>query len=99
MGRRGGDVGLAVGPSAPANTHLMSDRFGPLAVRAKPSSSPLLVDRARAAVLREASRGWPSWDLTARQLSDLELLLGGFYTPLGGFMGPAAPETVKRDPR
>ncbi len=36
--------------------------------------------------LQAASREWPSWDLTARQLCDLELLLSGGFSPLRGFM-------------
>ena len=39
----------------------------------------LLVDEQRAEELKQASRSWPSWDLSARQVCDLELLLvGGF---------------------
>src|SRR6476646_1224752 len=38
------------------------------------------------AELKAASRDWPSWDLTARQLCDLELLLNGGFSPLRGFM-------------
>ena len=41
---------------------------------------------ARAAELQAASRDWPSWDLTPRQLCDLELLLNGGFSPLRGFM-------------
>ena len=47
----------------------------------------LLVDRRRAEELTAASRDWPSWDLTARQICDLELLLTGAFSPLAGFMG------------
>ncbi|HDK45316.1 MAG TPA: adenylyltransferase, partial [Actinobacteria bacterium] len=46
----------------------------------------LLVDEARTAELKEASRDWPSWDLTDRQVHDLELLLTGGFSPLRGFM-------------
>jgi sulfate adenylyltransferase len=49
----------------------------------------LLVDAERAGELRDASREWPSWDLTPRQLCDLELLLAGGFSPLTGFMGRA----------
>jgi sulfate adenylyltransferase len=46
----------------------------------------LFVDPERAAELRLASRDWPSWDLTPRQLCDLELLLDGGFSPLRGFL-------------
>ena len=39
--------------------------------------------------LKASSREWPSWDLTARQLCDLELLLSGGFSPLRGFMNRA----------
>ena len=41
---------------------------------------------ARAAELRSEERALPSWDLTLRQLCDLELLLHGAFSPLRGFM-------------
>jgi sulfate adenylyltransferase len=46
----------------------------------------LLADGKRAAELKDASRNWPSWDLTARQICDLELLLNGGFSPLRGFL-------------
>src|SRR5512133_1879216 len=55
----------------------------------------LLVDEARSAELRAASREWPSWDLTPRQLCDLELLLSGGFSPLRGFMDQATYESVR----
>jgi sulfate adenylyltransferase len=40
----------------------------------------------RSAELKAQSREYPSWDLTARQSCDLELLLSGGFSPLRGFM-------------
>lgn len=59
----------------------------------------LLVERSRAADLKEASRDWPSWDLTDRQMRDLELLLNGGFSPLEGFLGRADYESVLDDMR
>ncbi len=49
----------------------------------------LLAGGHRADEIRELSREWPSIDLGRRQLCDLELLLGGGFSPLEGFMGSA----------
>jgi sulfate adenylyltransferase len=54
----------------------------------------LLAEPARAAELQAASQAWPSWDLTPRQLCDLELLLNGAFSPLAGFMGQADYDSV-----
>jgi len=54
----------------------------------------LLVDPDRAAELKEQSRNWASWDLTARQVCDLELLMTGGFSPLRGFMTKADYEGV-----
>ena len=54
----------------------------------------LLVDSRRAVELQAASRTWLSWDLTPRQLCDLELLLNGGFSPLRGFMTHADYESV-----
>ena len=54
----------------------------------------LLAEPQRRAELQAASRDWFSWDLTSRQLCDLELLLNGGFSPLRGFMGRADYEAV-----
>ena len=46
----------------------------------------LMVGPERAAELKRQSRDWPSWDLTPRQICDLELLLNGGFSPLQGFL-------------
>ncbi len=59
----------------------------------------LVVDAGRAGELKQASRDWASWDLTPRQLCDLELLLNGGFSPLTGFLTRAAYERVCADMR
>jgi sulfate adenylyltransferase len=49
--------------------------------------------------LKDGSQSWPSWDLTPRQLCDLELLLGGGFSPLDGFLRRADYERVCREMR
>ncbi|MGD2067586.1 MAG: bifunctional sulfate adenylyltransferase/adenylylsulfate kinase [Gemmatimonadota bacterium] len=58
-----------------------------------------MVDDDRAAELRSVSRDWPSWDLTERQLCDLELLLNGGFSPLAGYLGRRDYEGVRDDMR
>ncbi len=41
------------------------------------------------------STNWPSWDLTPRQVCDLELLMNGGFSPLRGFMNRAQYEAVR----
>jgi len=55
----------------------------------------LMVDSKRAHELKAASVEWPSWDLTPRQLCDLELLMNGGFSPLTTFMGRADYESVR----
>lgn len=45
-------------------------------------------------IFKRASRDWPSWDLTPRQLCDLELLLNGAFSPLCGFMTQSEYDSV-----
>ncbi len=54
----------------------------------------LMAGLERRRELETASRDWPSWSLTPRQLCDLELLLNGGFSPLAGFMRRADYESV-----
>src|SRR5713101_377481 len=54
----------------------------------------LNLDSEAAAKLKAQSRDFPSWDLTARHIRDLELLLNGGFSPLRGFMTKADYEGV-----
>jgi sulfate adenylyltransferase len=49
----------------------------------------LYVSSDSAAKLKGAAGGLPSWDLTARQVCDLELLMNGGFSPLKGFQSEA----------
>jgi sulfate adenylyltransferase len=54
----------------------------------------LIAQPERIADLKAHSKEWPSWDLTGRQLCDLELLITGGFSPLRGFMTRADYEGV-----
>jgi sulfate adenylyltransferase len=69
-----------------SSSHLVAPHGGELV--------QLLATPERSAELKAHSREWPSWDLTARQLCDLELLLSGGFSPLNGFMRRADYEGV-----
>ena len=54
----------------------------------------LLVSLERASELRKVSKTFISWNLTPRQICDLELLLCGAFSPLKGFLDRADYESV-----
>jgi sulfate adenylyltransferase len=54
----------------------------------------LLLKPEYAAETKAESRDFPSWDLTPRQICDLEMLLNGGFSPLAGFMNKADYESV-----
>ncbi|PYX16990.1 MAG: adenylyltransferase [Acidobacteria bacterium] len=54
----------------------------------------LIAQPERINELKAHSREWPSWDLTSRQICDLELLMSGGFSPLRGFMTRADYEGV-----
>ena len=64
----------------------------------QPHGSDQLVDLQAepdyAEELKQISGSYPSITLSQRQLCDLELLMNGAFTPLTGFMGQAAYESV-----
>src|SRR5436305_13691407 len=74
------------GAAEGAASHLIAPHGGTLI--------DLMADAERAAELKAASRDWCSWDLTPRQLCDLELLLNGGFSPLTGFMKKADHDSV-----
>ena len=69
-----------------ATSHLIPPHGGELV--------QLIAQPERTAELKAHSKEWPSWDLTGRQLCDLELLLTGGFSPLRGFMTRADCEGV-----
>ena len=54
----------------------------------------LFVNDDRRVALKAESRDWPSYELTPRQLCDLELLVSGGFSPLTGFLGRTDYERV-----
>ena len=50
-------------------------------------------------ILKKKSINYPSWVLTDRQICDLEMILNGGFSPLGGFFGKDDYESVINDLR
>lgn len=68
----------------------------------QPNHAPipeLYVAPEAAAGLKDAAGDMPSWDLTPRQLCDLELLMNGGFYPLKGFLTEADYNGVVNDMR
>ena len=59
----------------------------------------LIVPEAEAEQLKKEARDFASWDLTERQLWDIEMLLNGGFSPLDGFMGKADYDSVVKKMR
>ncbi|HVY65643.1 MAG TPA: bifunctional sulfate adenylyltransferase/adenylylsulfate kinase [Gammaproteobacteria bacterium] len=59
----------------------------------------LYLDEAAVREEKARARDLPSWDLTMRQLCDIEMLLNGAFSPLDGFMVEADYQRVLRDMR
>ena len=59
----------------------------------------LYVSYDNAMKLKVEAGDLPSWDLTARQLCDLELLMNGGFNPLKGFLSEGDYNGVVKDMR
>ena len=59
----------------------------------------LYLSPADAEAEKITARDYPSWDLTPRQICDIELLLNGAFSPLEGFLAQADYESVVKNMR
>jgi sulfate adenylyltransferase len=73
------------------STHLITPHGGSL--------TNLLVAAEHRTALKSDMRDAPSWELSERQICDLELLLNGAFSPLSGFMTKADFSGVCQDMR
>ena len=67
-----------------------------------PNQAPipeLYVSEEAASSLKHEAGKMPSWDLTPRQICDLELLMNGGFSPLKGFLTEADYDGVVNDMR
>ena len=65
----------------------------------KTNFSDFLVQSEKTQELKKEANHYPSWQLTDRQICDLELLLNGGFSPLTGFMGKTDYKSVLKDMR
>lgn len=72
-------------------THLIAPHGGEL--------KTLYLDEKAASAAKAEARELPSWDLSARQVCDLELLLSGAFSPLDGFLNRKDYDGVLADMR
>lgn len=59
----------------------------------------LIVDEKRANALRQKASKFKSWDLTPRQICDVEMIICGGFSPLSGFMSKKDYESVCKNMR
>ena len=59
----------------------------------------LYLSAEAAAAEKQAAREYASWDLTERQLCDIELLLNGAFSPLEGFLNQDDYDSVVKSMR
>jgi len=59
----------------------------------------LYVDASEVETIKQESKDYKSWDLTDRQICDLELILNGAFSPLDGFLTEAEYNGVLKDMR
>ncbi len=59
----------------------------------------LFLTESQADEEKEQAKAYASWDLTARQVCDLDLLMNGAFSPLEGFLGKQDYESVCQDMR
>ena len=59
----------------------------------------LTLDEGNAFELKARSKDFPSWEMTSRQIRDLELLLSGGFSPLRGFLNRDEYERVCHEMR
>src|ERR1700757_4934719 len=77
--------------TAKSHGHLVAPHGGELV--------DLKLDQENATELKAQSKDFPSWELTSRQIRDLELLLSGGFSPLQGFMNRNEYERVCHEMR
>ena len=78
---------LGAGPRLRArNPTVIYDEMTPMQIPNHAPIAELFVSYESAQKLKQDAGEMPSWDLTPRQICDLELLMNGGFHPLKGFL-------------